>query len=181
MERENRLTNQFAKLSTIVEVKTATERANQSPPNFGVVVPELIVRGGWPNDLDQLKKMGVLNVVSLVSTTSEQTRAQKLTQTLANQNLKHLIININSTQDYVKAARKILEFDSLTYIHCSAGSNRTGIVSILISLLTEKNHDLNFIETIITDALIHGFDYEKAENIHTVIEVLGLIEEQSLP
>lgn len=108
--------------------------ARPEPPNFGVVVPEGIYRGGQPtsSDLKFLKQLGVRTIVKLNHSGLEGERRQS-----ARLGMKFFSLPLNPSSvgesescEGVAQAVAILSDRSAwpVYVHCTYGRDRTGLV-----------------------------------------------------
>lgn len=105
-----------------------------APPNFGVVVPEGIYRGGQPSDSDlkYLKEHGVHTILKLNSHNldNEREEAERLGLSFVNIPLEPSSVGETKSCSSVAKAVALLSDQSRwpVYVHCSRGRDRTGYV-----------------------------------------------------
>lgn len=108
--------------------------AQSEPPNFGVVVPDGIYRGGQPtaSDLKFLSKLGVRTIVKLnhIGLEGERRQAERLGMKFFSLPLNPSSIGEAESCAGVAEAVAILSDRSAwpVYVHCTYGRDRTGLV-----------------------------------------------------
>jgi protein tyrosine/serine phosphatase len=104
------------------------------PPNFGVVVPDGIYRGGQPSiaDLKYLQELGVRTIVKLNNHNLDKERgeAERLGMSVVSIPLEPSTIgNANSCAGVAEAVAVISDRSRWpVFIHCSRGRDRAGFV-----------------------------------------------------
>lgn len=105
-----------------------------SPPNFGVVVPDGIYRGGQPSsaDLKFLQELGVRTIVKLNNHNLDKEReeAERLGMSVVSIPLEPSTIGEANSCASVARAVAVISDRSLwpVFVHCSRGRDRAGFV-----------------------------------------------------
>lgn len=155
---------------------------SQFPQNFGKVHDGLY-RGSWPN-AEQLNRMrnalGIKTVVTLHSNYGEEPRklAQLRSQLLSG--MFHYDLEVQSASSFIVAAQTVIGLEGPTYIHCSAGANRTGKTVLIAQILLDCNSGRVVtqprLQQYLSQALEFGFDHEKSYKrvLEEALEILLL-------
>ena|SRR3989338_7030029 len=149
--------------------------------NFGLIMPDRY-RGAWPKDLQfvGLLKLSVSSVLTLVNFSDQQTiqRLHQLESALQEKNIHHIIVDAHDAETFFTAARLLLETTKPSYLHCSSCANRTGIVTMITSLMQQqldgKIVDENVVTELLSEAISYGFDFDKPDRKKDMEDVLVL-------
>lgn len=161
----------------------ATSPSDEFPKNFGTVMTNLF-RGGWPS-IEEMRTMqshlGLINLVTLHSEYgNEPMKLAKLNQEIPD-GINHHVGIVLEAQSFIDVAQMIIGLDGPTYVHCSAGANRTGKVILVAQVLLENKRgitpDQARLQNYLSQMLVYGFDFDKPYK-HVVEEVLEILLSQ---
>lgn len=158
--------------------------------NFGLILPEYY-RGSWPKDnkLEGLSNLKIATVLTLYSSSdsSEVQRLDELDHILSRKGIGHIAVDIIEVESYFTAASLLGEISKPSYLHCSAGANRTSIVTVIFSLMhlqsIGEKVDCSLLGGLVSEAISFGFDYHKParkkdmEDALQLAMVRGLIQQ----
>ncbi len=139
----------------------------QLPKNFGKVTDTLF-RGSWPS-VKQLNRMqntlGVKTIATLHSNYGEEpSKLAKLKKELPS-GMSLCEVEVLDASSFILAAQTVINIEGPTYVHCSAGANRTGKTVLIAQILLDCNYGRvvtqQQLQKYLSQALEFGFDYEK--------------------
>lgn len=140
----------------------------QFPKNFGKV-NNYLYRGSWPKE-EQLNRMqdtlGIKTVVALHSNYGEE--PSKLAQLKKELPVGMALceVEVLDASSFILAAQTVIYLEGPTYIHCSAGANRTGKTVLIAQILLDCNQGRVVtqprLQEFLSQTLEFGFDHEKS-------------------
>ncbi|GIK84316.1 MAG: hypothetical protein BroJett025_09380 [Patescibacteria group bacterium] len=159
-----------------------SDSSGQFPRNFGMV-NDTLYRGSWPN-AEQLNRMGnklgLKTVVTLHSKYGEEPRKLALLRSQLPAGMRHYDLEVQSASSFIVAAQTVIGLEGPTYIHCSAGANRTGKTVLIAQILLDCNCGRVVtqprLQQYLSQALEFGFDHEKSYKrvLEEALEILLL-------
>ena len=186
------VTNKLAKLNINgitfeIPIVQRAEQIPELPRNFFIEIPNKLFRGSWPTEkIEGIKALGVAKIISLYSSNDQKELAMlpALIEAVSNAGLEHVIVDIKDNLDLLNAAMLHYTPQELSYVHCQAGANRTGLFCLVSNLkeqLTlgnkiEKNELIKILERLLKG----GYDYDKEKYLIYLNEIMKLAIERGL-
>lgn len=157
------------------------------PKNFSVEIPGKLLRGSWPVEkLPGIKTLGTEKIVSLYSSNDEKERIMlpALISKVGMMGISHVVIDIQNNINLLDAAMNNYDGKTITYVHCQAGANRTGLFCFVANAKEKKLRNQPFTENdliaVLTKMLQSGYDYDKDKYIENLNEIINLCIQNGL-
>ncbi len=157
------------------------------PRNFSQEIPGKLWRGSWPvEQLGGLKTLNINRIVSLYNPrdVKEQALLPILRSAVALTGLEHIVVDVEKNIDLLNAAISYYDPHLLTYVHCQAGANRTGLFCLVANILELQNSqqiiNRDIFVKILTQLLRSGFDFDQEKYVLYLNEIIERCLEMGL-